>query len=175
MLVAFISPSFFSSHECRRELERFLTRESHLDRQDLILPIYWIDTRLLEIETERRNDSLGQCIAERQYTDCRVWRFKLPSDPASVRPNIAELAGQMIKIANRPLYNIRSAVSETVKDGGMRLNNTTQEEPKGDQWLTDLADLGKAATLIDPDTKKQIMRAILTLDFRSFRGLGRAG
>lgn len=168
MLIALISPSFFASQECRRELERFLARESQLSRQDLILPIYWIDTPIMGDEAQRRDDGLGRCVAERQYTDCRTWRFRLLSDSISIRSDIAKLAKDMINTVNRPLYNIRSIASEEIKADGAKLVSAMQKKVGTDQWLTDLADLSTAGPLIDPDMKKKIMRKILQGRFGEF-------
>jgi len=168
MLIALVSPSFFASHECRRELERFLTRESQLSRQDLILPIYWIDTSIMEDEAQRQGDSLAQCIGARQYKDCRAWRFRLLSDSVSVRPDIAKLAKHMIDIVNRPLYNIRSMADESIKVAGAKLVSAAKEKPGSGQWLTDLADLSRASPMIDPDMRKQLMHQILTRRFGEF-------
>jgi cobaltochelatase CobT len=38
-LIPIITPSFFKSDPCRYELEHFLTRETELGRNDLILPL----------------------------------------------------------------------------------------------------------------------------------------
>ena len=168
MLIAVISPSFFGSRECRGELARFLARESQLGRQDLLLPVYWIDTPIMQDQAQRRDDRLGQSIAALQYTDCRAWRFKLLSDPVSIRPDIANLAKRMIDIVNRPLYSIRSVAREAIKASGVKLASAVQGTAGNDQWRTDLADLHSASPLIDPDMEKQIMRAILTRRFGEF-------
>src|SRR5688500_15638543 len=42
-LIPILTPSFFASAECRREVERFLEREQELGRNDFVLPIYYID------------------------------------------------------------------------------------------------------------------------------------
>ncbi len=46
-LIPILTPSFFKSDYCRGEVEKFLDREKQLDRNDLILPIYYFDTPLL--------------------------------------------------------------------------------------------------------------------------------
>src|SRR5829696_1203460 len=54
--IAIVTPSFFSSPYCRAELERFMTRERRLGRNDLILPVYYVEAPLLEEEQERRTN-----------------------------------------------------------------------------------------------------------------------
>ena len=46
-LIPIITPSFFKSKACRDELGRFLERERRLNRDDLILPVYYVDTPLI--------------------------------------------------------------------------------------------------------------------------------
>jgi len=85
--IPIITPSFFKSKYCCDELKRFLNREKKLERNDLILPIYYIETPLLEKESEREitnhdSDSerdiktLAQIISARQRADWRKLRSK---------------------------------------------------------------------------------------------------
>ena len=74
-LIPIITPGFFNSPNCRKELRRFLDREQTLKRGDLILPVYFVDTPLLNDADERSDDELAQAIASRQWASC-----------ASVRP-----------------------------------------------------------------------------------------
>src|SRR5215210_599924 len=53
-LIPIVTPSFFRSKHCRNELKRFLDREQKLDRKDLVLPIYYIDTPLMDDEEKRQ-------------------------------------------------------------------------------------------------------------------------
>jgi TIR domain len=81
LFIPIISPRFFKSKHCRSELERFRAREQKLDRDDLILPIYYVDADVLNDEEERKNDQLAQAIHARQYADWRElrgepWRYQ---------------------------------------------------------------------------------------------------
>src|SRR5437764_11340556 len=42
-LIPIITPGFFKSDVCRSELLQFLDREKKLNRNDLILPVYYVD------------------------------------------------------------------------------------------------------------------------------------
>src|SRR5680860_788445 len=42
VLIPIITPRFFASAACRKELKRFLEREKELGRRDLIFPLYFI-------------------------------------------------------------------------------------------------------------------------------------
>jgi parallel beta-helix repeat protein len=93
-LIPIITPGFFKSQYCRDELSRFLERERTLGRDDLVLPVYFIDTPLLEDEMKRNQDELAEVIASRQYADWRKLRFE-ELDSGAVRRALAELAAQI--------------------------------------------------------------------------------
>jgi hypothetical protein len=95
-LIPIITPAFFKSHQCRAELERFIDRERELERDDLILPVYYITCPDLEDKEKLVDDELVQCISERQYLDCRKLRHAaLDSAYASTR--IEELGNKLAR------------------------------------------------------------------------------
>jgi hypothetical protein len=75
VMIPIITPSYFNSDICRRELEWFLDREDQLNRHDLIFPFYYVDCPLLENKTKRDQDKLARMIAERQWGDLRSARL----------------------------------------------------------------------------------------------------
>jgi F-box protein 11 len=93
-LIPIITPSFLKSDACRAELQVFLEREKNLNRDDLILPLYYIDCPLLNDKVKLANDNLAQAIAAHQYADWRSLRFEPFGSPA-VRKKLAELAIQI--------------------------------------------------------------------------------
>lgn len=94
LLLVIITPGFFRSRPCRVEVERFLARERELGRDDLILPVYYVDTPEMEDPARREADGLAQVLASRQYVDWRALRFKTFKSPV-VRKAIAQLAIRM--------------------------------------------------------------------------------
>lgn len=80
-LVPIITPRFFNRPYCREELQRFLEREKQLGRNDLVLPVYFIDTPLLNEDELRAKDQLAQAIASRQYADWRNLRHEPFTNP----------------------------------------------------------------------------------------------
>ncbi|NUO84348.1 toll/interleukin-1 receptor domain-containing protein [candidate division KSB1 bacterium] len=80
-LIPIITPSYFKSPTCRFELERFLEREKKLNRNDLILPVYYVDCPVLNEETKRSSDKLAEVVAARQYVDWRELRFEAFTSP----------------------------------------------------------------------------------------------
>jgi len=93
-LIPIITPSFFNSQPCRDELERFLAVEKRLERNDLILPIYFVETPLLNDPELRATDELADIIASRQYADWRDLRFEPFTNPV-VGKTLAQLASQI--------------------------------------------------------------------------------
>jgi len=74
-LVPIITPSFFNSSACCAELERFIDREKRLGRNDLILPVYYINCSALN--DEEKQDRLTSLIASRNGADWRKLRNEL--------------------------------------------------------------------------------------------------
>lgn len=91
LLIPVVTPAFFESVECRRELARFLERERALEREDLIWPIYYVTAERLEDPSE---DELAKALAERQYVDWRQLRFEPLTSPV-VRQRLALLAERL--------------------------------------------------------------------------------
>jgi len=91
-----ITPSFFNSQPCLDELERFLEREKKLGSEELVLPVYYVDTPLINEKPEgtTRKEKLAQVIALRQYFDWRELRFEALTS-ALISKTIAQLARQI--------------------------------------------------------------------------------
>jgi parallel beta-helix repeat protein len=94
LLLVIITPSFFRSEPCRREVYRFLERERELGRQDLVLPVYYVSTPELDDPSRREADELARVLAARQYADWRELRFEPFTSPV-VRRTLAQLASRM--------------------------------------------------------------------------------
>ena len=93
-LIPIITPSFFKSDACRDELMRFIEIEKELNRNDLILPVYYVGCPLLHDEQECATDELAKIISERQRTDWRELRFE-PLTSSESGKRFEELAIQI--------------------------------------------------------------------------------
>ena len=93
-LIPILTPGFFQSEYCLSEVEKFLAREKELDRDDLILPIYYFETPSLDDPDQRAENALVQAILAHQYADWRERRYE-PWSSASVRKAVARLASQI--------------------------------------------------------------------------------
>ena len=69
--IPILTPSYFRSKACRDELEKFLRAEERAGRDDLVLPIYYIRTPMLDEEELRKADALATIVHERQRWDWR--------------------------------------------------------------------------------------------------------
>jgi hypothetical protein len=93
-LLPIITPGFFKSNECRNELKTFLEREKKLKRNDLILPILYIDTPAITKENLGEKDELAQIISSRQSVNWRKLRFEDLNSKESKKA-ISDLAFQI--------------------------------------------------------------------------------
>ncbi|MFN9646032.1 MAG: TIR domain-containing protein, partial [Cyanobacteriota bacterium] len=80
--IPLITPTFFASVACRDELALFLEHEARLRRNDLILPVYYVECARLSDKEQRTEDPLAQALAERQFFDWRAYRFEPFTTPA---------------------------------------------------------------------------------------------
>jgi len=93
-LLPVLTPSFFRSTYCRKEIQAFLDHEQRLGRTDLILPLYYIQCREIEDETARASDPLVQVLANRQYHDWRRLRHR-SLNTTTARDRLTDLARQI--------------------------------------------------------------------------------
>jgi hypothetical protein len=91
LFIPILTPSYFRSQPCRDELEKFLVAEKAKGRDDLVLPIYYIECDVLEDPALRAVDPLAAEIYQRQRYDWRkLWYSSFGT--AMVRRALEELA-----------------------------------------------------------------------------------
>ena len=100
-LIPVVTPKYFQSHYCRAEFERFRDRERQLGREDLILPIYFVDADEVNEEAARATDPIAVELHRRQYADCRDLRHESLTSAAAGRR--LEGMARKIKAALPPL------------------------------------------------------------------------
>lgn len=123
--IPILTPSFFNSDYCRAELRRFLERERKVKRDDLIFPVYFVDTRALNEEELRAEDDLASVIASRQYADWRNLRHEPLTNPLVGRA-LEKLAMQIRDALPRVKKPRKPAASPTPFE--MRQSGATSEE-----------------------------------------------
>ena len=100
-LIPVVTPKYFQSPYCRAEFERFRERERQLGREDLILPIYFVDADEVNEEAARATDPIAVELHRRQYADCRDLRHESLTSAAAGRR--LEGMARKIKAALPPL------------------------------------------------------------------------
>lgn len=122
-LIAFLSPGFFKSTECGREVALFFKREKQLKRNDLILPIYFIDCPAFNSAKNGTAASLERQLANRQFADWREVRFEPLGSPV-IGKLMAEFAKQvrdsLARSVSEPLKRRPSLKKPSVDEVGVR-------------------------------------------------------
>jgi TIR domain len=97
-MIAIVTPRFFRSQECRREVITFSSHASSLGLDDLLLPIlYSGSTDLLD---ENHDDELAALIRRRQYVNWTALRLEDEGSPR-YRQEVHELAIRLADILDR--------------------------------------------------------------------------
>jgi CheY-like chemotaxis protein len=115
-LIPIVTPLFFKSDPCRDELKRFIEHEKNLDRDDLILPIYFVTAPVLERPELLKDDALASEIRSRQQHDWRV-RADLPPDDPQIRRAVRELAEKIATAVARSAGPVPAAAAARRADG----------------------------------------------------------
>jgi methyl-accepting chemotaxis protein len=108
--IAVMTPRFFMSAECRRELQSFARMANQLGIKELVLPLYYIDVDALS--DKESNDDLVSLLRQYQWVDWREIRFE-DVDSKPYRKSVAALA-QRLCIANRKAESTNTV--ETISD-----------------------------------------------------------
>jgi len=93
-LICILTPGFFKSVACRREVERFVEREKKLGRGDLILAVYYVECLQLRDKKQVDKDKIAKLVSSRQYVDWRELRFE-PFTSAEAGKSLAQIASQI--------------------------------------------------------------------------------
>ena len=94
LLFVFLSPSFFSNHQCSAEIEYFLNKPTASNCEDLVIPIYYIECELLNRSFQDKyplSKSLGD-----NFVDWRGFRSQEFTNQ-EVRGTISMIAQQAIR------------------------------------------------------------------------------
>lgn len=125
-----ITPRFFTSRACRRELKRFLSRESALGRNDLVLPIYHVTCLQLDDPRKLSRSKFAQAIAKHQYADWRALRTA-GIRSAKVRKAFDELAIQVRDALGHPSPGpVKPAARERGHRSKRRIGSGAQRHAK---------------------------------------------
>jgi uncharacterized protein YukE len=94
-----VTPRYFQSQACRRELWKFVREARQLGLEELLLPVYYI--RVPELETEGDpEDELMALVARTQWEDLHEVRL-VSEGSADYRVAVNRLATRLVDIAER--------------------------------------------------------------------------
>jgi len=96
-LVPVVTPRFFASRECRRELLSFAGIARSLELEELMMPIYYVSVPELEAAELSGDEAVG-LVAQRQREDWRSLRLE-DQDSALYRQGINRLAVRLAEVA----------------------------------------------------------------------------
>lgn len=94
--IPIITPRYFASKECRRELLTFAREAKEIDRLSLILPLYFVDVPALN--EGNSNDPAIKLIADRHREDWRTLRL-LDETVQPYRVGVNRLAVRLLDVA----------------------------------------------------------------------------
>lgn len=153
-LVAFfipvMTPRYFLSVECRREMHEFSIKATNLGIRELILPLHYVDVPALHDKSE--HDDLIKMVRGFQWEDWRDIRFK-ETTSEGYRKAVFKLAKQLVD-ANRRSEKSRASVIPPEKSE-MPIEIVSDEAP-GDldrlaKFEITLPELSSILTLIKDD------------------------
>lgn len=104
--IAIITPRYFLSPECRRELQTFSERATALGLKELVLPIIYVDVP--EIRSGAPADNLVAMVQTYQWEDWREIRFS-DLDSGQYRKAVFDLASKLAD-ANRRVERFRGPI-----------------------------------------------------------------
>jgi hypothetical protein len=123
--VAILSPRYFTSKECRRELQTFAREAKMLGISDLVLPILYIDVR--EFEDDDPQDELLALVKQFQWEDWRDLRFSEVSS-GEYRRAVAKMTKRLAD-ANRAAATAEPPkIAETISSA-FKGENDADDEP----------------------------------------------
>lgn len=111
-----MTPRYFMSPECRRELQFFARRATDLGIKDLVLPLLYVEVPSLHDETDQ--DELFALVRTFQWEDWRELRY---SDVVSedYRRGVSRLANRLVQ-ANRHAEQVDVAEAALLIESGVK-------------------------------------------------------
>ncbi len=103
--IPILTPSYFNSAACRDELEKFLRAETERGRNDLVLPIYYLECPVLEDPELRSADPLAAEMHRRQRHHWRKLRFS-SFNTKVVKTAFHKLASEIVRARRRPMPEV---------------------------------------------------------------------
>jgi formylglycine-generating enzyme required for sulfatase activity len=113
--IPILTPSYFASNVCRQELEKFLRAEADRERNDLVLPVYYIETPLLEDPDQRAADPLAATLHTRQRVDWQKLRLS-SFGTKTVTTALHKLAKEIMRARRRSTLTVGPSPGTIFRD-----------------------------------------------------------
>jgi hypothetical protein len=148
-----MTPRYFMSPECRRELHTFARRATDLGMLELILPLYYVDVP--EINNSETADELIKLVNTFQREDWRDLRFTEITSEA-YRRAVAKLAARLVE-ANKQAEQTSVPIPKAI------LGEVTDEDLDESPGFIDQIATAEETLLQWPDTLKSITQEISSI------------
>ena len=99
VFIPILTPAYLKRPACRAELEKFLEKEKDLNRDDLVLPLLYLETPALTEEARRIQDPLAMALHAHQWRDWSDLRFE-PWDKSKFL-RLSAIAKEIVKTLER--------------------------------------------------------------------------
>ncbi|MFC9326093.1 toll/interleukin-1 receptor domain-containing protein [Kitasatospora sp. NPDC057015] len=145
-LIPVMTPRFFTSPECRREVLTFSGHAASLGLEDLLLPIHYVNVP--QLTKDPSGDEVMALLAQRQWVDWRDLRLEAEDSPA-YRKAINELALRLSQIVEQALTVDPPVLTATLDDesaGFIEIMAAAEEAMP--RWVQVVEDLSRATTEI---------------------------
>lgn len=110
-----LTPRYFRSPECRRELQFFARQSTRLGVKELVLPLLYVDVP--SIHDDAASDDLIKLVRSFQWQDWRELRFMEPTS-AEYRRAVSKLAERLVQA------NEKSELSESISNHASGMDQT---------------------------------------------------
>lgn len=115
LFIPILTPRYFMSPECRRELTSFARQAINLGVKDLVLPIYYVTVP--ELDNQTTKDELLILVRTFQWEDWRELRFKDRSS-GDYRSAVARLANRLVVATQRAELEAPRAIAASPESSG---------------------------------------------------------
>lgn len=99
VFIPILTPGYLKRDACRAELAKFLEKEKEVGRDDLVLPLMYLQTPAITDEARRSQDPLAIALHAHQYRDWSDLRFE-PWDKSKFM-RLSLIANEIVKTLER--------------------------------------------------------------------------
>lgn len=146
-LISIVTPRYFQSEECSRELNSFARRAEQLGVSELVLPILYVD--FAAFRADPPPDDAIALVKRHHWEDWTSLRFET-LDSKAYRSAVARLAGRLTQVsvaveevdASRPQAEVSQDADEDDAPGFLDLVARAEEAMK--EWKPTVEELGQS-------------------------------